>query len=73
MPTPRIALAVQQLTGVFVQEPEREMSVADAQLLTGLDEPSCQIVLETLQDARFLKRASDGRFVRSDRERTTPL
>jgi hypothetical protein len=69
MATSRIAIAVQQLTGAFVQEPERELSLADAQCLTGLDERSCRLVLETLQDARVLRRGSDGRFVRSDRER----
>ncbi|MQA28364.1 MAG: hypothetical protein GEU82_00795 [Luteitalea sp.] len=68
MTTSRIADAVQQLTGVFMQEPERELSLAEAERLTGLDPASCQIVLETLQDARFLRRATDGRFVRNDRE-----
>jgi hypothetical protein len=71
MGTSRIAIAVKQLTGVFVQEPERELSLAEAERLTGLDASSCQIVLETLQDARFLTRARDGRFVRTDRERQT--
>jgi DNA-binding IclR family transcriptional regulator len=65
----RIAAAVRRLTSVFVTEPERELSLADAQHLTGLDAPACQIVLETLQDARVLRRSSDGRFVRSDRDR----
>lgn len=71
MRTPRIAIAVKQLTGVFVREPDRQLSLAEAERLTGLDASSCQIVLETLQDARVLTRAQDGRFVRSDRERRT--
>jgi hypothetical protein len=67
MPTPRIASAVRQLTGMFVDQPERQLSLAEAVCLTGLDGPACQIVLETLQDARFLARTDDGRFGRSDR------
>jgi hypothetical protein len=67
MPKPRIAAAVQQLTGVFEREPERELSLAEAERLTGLDAPSCQIVLETLQDAHFLTRVKNGRFARTDR------
>lgn len=73
MPTSRIAIAVQQLTAVFVKEPDRQLSLAEAERLTGLDAAACEIVLETLRDARFLTRASDGRFVRSDRPtRPTP-
>jgi DNA-binding IclR family transcriptional regulator len=69
MATSRIAAAVRRLTGMFVEQPERQLSLAEAARLTGLDGPSCQIVLETLRDARFLARADDGRFVRSDRPR----
>lgn len=71
MRTSRIALAVKQLTGVFVHDPERELSLAEAERLTGLDASSCQIVLETLQDARFLTRAGNGRFIRTDRPQPT--
>jgi hypothetical protein len=67
MATSSIAFAVRQLTGIFTLEPERQLSLAEAERLTGLDPQSCQIVLETLQDARVLSRASDGRFARSDR------
>ena len=63
----RIAVAVRRLAGVYAQEPERQLSLAEAARLTGLDVPSCRIVLETLQDARFLTRARDGRFARTDR------
>jgi len=69
MPTSRIATAVRKLTGVYVREPDRQLSLAEAERITGLDGPSCQIVLETLRDARFLARADDGRFVRSDSTR----
>lgn len=69
MATSRIAAAVRQLTGMFVEQPERQISLAEAERLTGLDGPACQIVLETLRDARFLFRADDGRFMRSDRPR----
>jgi DNA-binding IclR family transcriptional regulator len=65
MGTPRIAMAVHRLAWLFVEEPDRQVSVAEAEELTGLDSPACEIVLETLQDARFLTRAKDGRFSRT--------
>jgi predicted transcriptional regulator of viral defense system len=65
MSTSRIATAVHRLAGLFVQEPDRHVSVAEVQQLTGLDPPACQIVLETLRDARFLKRVKDGRYTRA--------
>jgi hypothetical protein len=66
MRTSRIAVAVRQLTGLFTQEPGRQLSLADAVRLTGLDPLSCEIVLETLQDAHVLSRGGDGRFIRRD-------
>jgi DNA-binding IclR family transcriptional regulator len=67
MATPSIVYAVRQLTALFAREPECRLSLPEAEQLTGLDPQSCRIVLETLQDARVLARAGDGRFARSDR------
>jgi hypothetical protein len=38
--------------------------MADATRLSGLDRPVCRVVLEALEDARFLKRGPDGIFIR---------
>jgi DNA-binding IclR family transcriptional regulator len=65
MRTPRIATAVHRLAWLFIEEPDRHVSVAEVEELTGLDPPACEIVLETLQKARFLTRAKDGRFSRT--------
>lgn len=67
MATPRISAAVHRLTDVFQREPERELSLADVERLTGLDQAACAIVLATLEDAHVLTRGRNGRFTRGDR------
>jgi hypothetical protein len=62
--TPRVIDAVQRLRGIFLEMPGTELSMADATRLSGLTRPVCRIVLEALEDARFLKRRSDGVFTR---------
>jgi hypothetical protein len=61
---PRLADAVQRLKGIFLEMPGTQLSMADATRLSGLERPMCRIILEALEDARFLKRLPDGMFMR---------
>lgn len=62
--TIRITEAVARLKTVFVEIPGTQLTVADASRLAGLDRSTCQVLLETLEDARFLTRSPHGLFVR---------
>lgn len=62
--TPRVLDAVQRLKGIFMEMPGTQLSMADATRLSGLERPVCRIVLEALENAHFLKRRSDGIFMR---------
>jgi len=62
--TPRVVDAVQRLKGIFLEMPGTRLSMADATRLSGLERPVCRIVLEALEDARFLKRNHEGVFMR---------
>ena len=62
--TPRVVDAVHRLRGIFLEMPGTQLSMADATRLSGLERPVCRVVLEALEDARFLKRGRDGIFMR---------
>lgn len=62
--TPRVADAVQRLKGVFLDTPTTQMSLIDASRLAGLERNTTRLILEALEDARFLRRASNGLFMR---------
>ena len=62
--TPRVADAVQRLKGVFLEAPSTQMSLVDASRLSGLERNTTRLILEALEDARFLRRASNGLFTR---------
>lgn len=62
--TPRVIDAVRRLKGIFLEMPGTELSMADATRLSGLERPVCRIVLEALEESHFLKRRSDGVFMR---------
>jgi DNA-binding IclR family transcriptional regulator len=62
--TPRVADAVQKLKGVFLEAPSTQMSLIDASRLSGLERNTTRLILEALEDARFLRRASNGLFMR---------
>lgn len=62
--TMRVAEAVARLKGVFLEVPGTRLSVADAARLSGLEQTTCTIVLNALEEARFLARTKDGLFVR---------
>lgn len=59
----RITEAVARLKTVFLEIPGTQLSVADASRLAGLDRSTCQVLLEALEDVRFLTRSRHGLFV----------
>jgi len=63
-PTARVAEAVQRLKGLFLEVPGTRLTLTDASRLSGLDRPVCALVLDALEDARFLKRGTDGVYLR---------
>jgi DNA-binding IclR family transcriptional regulator len=63
-PTLRVVEAVQRLKGVFLEAPATQMSLVDASRLSGLERNTTRLILEALEDARFLRRASNGLFMR---------
>ena len=69
--TPRVADAVQRLKGVFLEAPYTQMSLVDASRLSGLERNTTRLILEALEDARFLRRASNGLFTRRSMDAPT--
>jgi hypothetical protein len=61
---PVVAQGVQRLKGVFLEVPGTRLTLLDAVKLSGLDQPTCEVVLDALEDANFLKRANDGCYQR---------
>ncbi|HVZ20176.1 MAG TPA: hypothetical protein VG871_03900 [Vicinamibacterales bacterium] len=66
--TPRVVEAVQRLKGVFLEVPSTQLSLVDASRLSGLERNTTRLILEALEDARFLRRASNGLFIRRNLE-----
>lgn len=62
--SPRVVDAVQRLKGVFLEAPTTQMSLVDASRLSGLERNTTRLILEALEDARFLRRCSNGLFMR---------
>jgi hypothetical protein len=61
---PRVTEAIAILKGVFLEMPTTRLSLADATRLSGVEKQTCGIILEALEDTRFLTREQDGLFVR---------
>ena len=61
---PVVAQGVQRLKGVFLEMPGTRLTLLDAVKLSGLDQTTCEVVLDALEGARFLKRANDGCYQR---------
>jgi hypothetical protein len=59
----RIDDAVCTLKGIFLEVPRLELTVEQACALTGLDRPTCRVLLKALEQARFLWQPDHGRFV----------
>jgi DNA-binding IclR family transcriptional regulator len=64
MQTPRVTEGVARLKGIFLNAPGTQLSLADASRLSGLERPTCRIVLEVLEDTHFLSRRHNGLFAR---------
>ena len=69
--TPRVVDAVQKLKGVFLESPTVQMSLVDATRLAGLERNTTRLILEALEDARFLRRARNGLFMRRSMDTST--
>jgi hypothetical protein len=61
---PRVERALQRLRGVFLQAPDARLSLADAVRVAGLEAHLCRVLLNALEDLRFLKRGQDGFYRR---------
>ena len=62
--TPRLTEALDRIKSVFLEIPGTQLSLADASRLSGLERDTCRIILEALEDTRFLARGRNGLFVR---------
>jgi DNA-binding IclR family transcriptional regulator len=63
-PSPRVTEALARLKEVFLEAPSIELSLADAVRVAGLERSTCRIILEALEDVRFLTRTHNGLFIR---------
>jgi DNA-binding IclR family transcriptional regulator len=70
--TPRVEEAVQKLKDVFLEIPGTQLSLVDASRLSGLERNTCRMILEALEDVRFLRRAPNGLFMRREGSSTSP-
>jgi hypothetical protein len=66
--TPRVEDAVQRLKGVFLEIPGTALTLETASRLTGLDRDVCLLILDALEDARFIRRRQNGVFVQRTSE-----
>jgi hypothetical protein len=64
----RVDDAVQRLKGVFLEIPGTELTPSDASRLTGLESEVCRVILDALEDARFVRRRQNGVFVQRSPE-----
>jgi hypothetical protein len=55
---------LQRVQGEFLEMPGLCLTLAQARRLWGLDAPSCDALLSSLVDAKFLYRTRDGAFMR---------
>jgi hypothetical protein len=62
---------LRRVQGEFMEMPGLRLTEAQARRLWGLDEASCDALLRTLVDAKFLFRTPNGAFMRVDT--ATPL
>jgi hypothetical protein len=62
----RIEDVLQRIQGEYVEMPGLRLTPAQAQRLWGLDRTTCEELLKTLVDGKFLSQTRDGSFVRTD-------
>ena len=61
----QVVHGIQRLKGVFLEVPGTRLTLFEAIRLSGLEKSVCEVVLEALEHARFLKRATDGCYLRT--------
>ncbi len=54
-----------RIRGEYLEMPGLRLTTAQAQRLWNLDRPTCERMLGTLVETRFLQKTRDGSFVRS--------
>jgi DNA-binding IclR family transcriptional regulator len=69
--TPRITEAVERLKGLFLEMPDVPVPADDAARRAGLEQSTCDILLQALEDTRFLTRDGRGRFIHPGSGRPT--
>jgi hypothetical protein len=57
---------IRRVRGEYLEMPGLRLTSAQARRLWGLDSRTCQILLHTLLDARFLTCTADGRYGRAE-------
>jgi hypothetical protein len=70
-PDPAIDEVLRRVQGEFLEMPGLRLTEPQARRLWGLDAVSCETLLGTLVDAKFLFRTRDGAFMRV--EYATPV
>ena len=63
---------LQRIYGEFIEMPGMRLTLSQAQRLWGLDERTCQVLLEYLVDMKFLCRSPHGNYGRTS-DGTTPF
>ena len=56
---------LQRIYGEFLEMPGMRLTLSQAQRLWGLDERTCQVLLDYLVDTKFLCRSARGNYGRS--------
>jgi hypothetical protein len=64
-PLGRLAPLVQRIEGEYHEMPGLKLTEVQAQRLWGLDPDTCHIVLVALMQRRFLRRTTNGMYVRA--------
>jgi hypothetical protein len=57
---------INRVRGEFLEMPGLSLKRDQVQRLCGIERTMCQLVLDTLVDARFLYAKSDGQYARHD-------
>lgn len=57
--------ALCRIRGEYLEMPGLRLTTAQAQRLWNLDRPTCERLLGTLVETRFLQKTRDGSFVRA--------
>ena len=65
-PGARVAESTQLVRGEYLEIPRLQLTRNQVQRLWALDDVTCDAVVKSLVDARFLKRTSGDAYVRAD-------